>query len=70
MEVESKIEDKKIELARREDFNFEDIFRIFEVDEKGYIEPKDLKKGLKLLVPFIMLLANDFQIKKVQNINK
>ena len=49
MEVESKIEDMKIELARREDFNFEDIFRIFEVDGKGYIEPEDLKQGLKLL---------------------
>ena len=49
MEVESKIEDLKIELARRNDFNFEDIFRIFEVDGKGYIEPEDLKQGLKLL---------------------
>ena len=49
MEVESQIEDLKIELARRDDFNFEDIFRIFEVDGKGYIEPEDLKQGLKLL---------------------
>ena len=59
MEVESKIEDMKIELARREDFNFEDIFRIFEVDEKGYIEPEDLKQGLKLLG----LDPSDFDIK-------
>jgi len=49
MEVESRIEDMKIDLARREDFNFEDIFRMFEVDGKGYIEPDDLKEGLKLL---------------------
>ena len=49
MEVESKIEDLKIELARRDDFNFEDLFRIFEVDGKGYIEPEDLMQGLKLL---------------------
>ena len=49
MEVESRIEDLKIDLARREDFNFEDIFRMFEVDGKGYIEPDDLKEGLKLL---------------------
>ena len=38
MVKESQIEDLKIELARREDFNFEDIFRIFEVDGKGYIK--------------------------------
>ena len=49
MEVESKIEDMKIDLAQKADFNFEDIFRIFEVDGKGYIEPEDLKQGLKLL---------------------
>ena len=59
MEVESKIEDMKIELARRDDFNFEDIFRIFEVDGKGYIEPEDLKQGLKLLG----LNPSDFDIK-------
>ena len=59
MEVESRIEDMKIELARRDDFNFEDIFRIFEVEGKGYIEPEDLKQGLKLLG----LNPSDFDIK-------
>ena len=59
MEVESNIEEMKIELARRDDFNFEDIFRIFEVDGKGYIEPEDLKQGLKLLG----LSPSDFDIK-------
>ena len=49
MEIESKIEDMKIDLAQFPDFNFEDIFRIFEVDGKGYIEPEDLKQGLRLL---------------------
>ena len=59
MEIESKIEDMKIDLARRDDFNFEDIFRIFEVDEKEYIEPEELKQGLKLLG----LNPTDFDIK-------
>jgi len=59
MNVEGTIEDFKIELARREDFNFEDLFRIFEVDGKGYIEPEDLKQGLKLLG----LDPSDFDIK-------
>ena len=59
MEVESKIEDMKIDLAQKADFNFEDIFRIFEVDGKGYIEPEDLKQGLKLLG----LNPSDFDIK-------
>ena len=49
MEVESKIEDMKIHLAQKADFNFEDIFRMFEADGKGYIEAEDLKQGLKLL---------------------
>ena len=49
MEIETKIEEKKIELAQKEDFNFEDIFRIFEIDGKAYIDPEDLKQGLKLL---------------------
>ena len=59
MEVESKIEEMKIDLARRDDFNFEDIFRLFEVDEKEYIEPEELKQGLKLLG----LNPTDFDIK-------
>ena len=59
MEIESKIEDMKIDLARKPDFNFEDIFRIFEADGKGYIEPEDLKQGLKLLG----LNPTDFDIK-------
>ena len=59
MEVESKIEDMKIDLARKPDFNFEDIFRIFEADGKGYIEPEDLKQGLRLLG----LNPTDFDIK-------
>ena len=59
MEVESKIEDMKIDLAKKQDFNFEDIFRIFEVDGKGYIEPEDLKNGLKV----IGLNISDYEIK-------
>jgi Ca2+-binding EF-hand superfamily protein len=59
MEVESKIEDMKIDLARKPDFNFEDIFRVFEADGKGYIEPEDLKQGLRLLG----LNPTDFDIK-------
>ena len=59
MEIESKIEDMKIDLARKPDFNFEDIFRIFEADGKGYIEPEDLKQGLRLLG----LNPTDFDIK-------
>ena len=59
MEVESKIEDMKIDLARKPDFNFEDIFRIFEADGKGYIESEDLKQGLRLLG----LNPTDFDIK-------
>ena len=46
MQVESQIEDAKIILGKNPDFNCEDAFRLFESNEKGYLEKYDIKNGL------------------------
>lgn len=52
MTSEMKIEQSKIGLALRADFNVEDAFRIFEVNGRGYITESDLKYGLSQLDVF------------------
>ena len=46
MDAEKRIEDSKMELAMRDDFNCEDAFRIFEKNNKGFLTNEDLKNGL------------------------
>ena len=74
MDVESKIEDAKINLAFNPDFNCEDAFRLFETDDKGYLDENDLKNGLNLIGVFptdqeIRLLMKRFDLQKRGNIN-
>ena len=38
MVIETDIEDAKIELAKNQDFNAEDAFKLFESNDKGYLE--------------------------------
>jgi len=45
MLLESKIEQLKIDLSLRSDFNWEQIFRIFELEGRGYLEKEDLISG-------------------------
>ena len=45
---ENKIENLKIELAKINDFNIEDIFRIFEKNGRGYLDKDDIKYGLSV----------------------
>ena len=49
MEAEKEIEEIKIELAKREDFNCEDAFKIFDKENNGYLTKDDFKYGLYLL---------------------
>ena len=49
MIAESQIEEAKIELAKKEDFNCADAFKIFVKDNYDYITKNDLKYGLFLL---------------------
>ena len=46
MDLESKIENLKIELSLRCDFNWEEIFRIFELEGRGFLSREDLAIGL------------------------
>lgn len=48
MFVESQLEREKMNLSQNEDFNIEDVFRIFEHENKEYITNDELKRGLKL----------------------
>ena len=74
MDAESQIEDAKISLSLNPDFNCEDAFRIFEENEKGYLNENDLKCGLNLLGlnptnQEIRLLMKRFDLQKSGGIN-
>ena len=74
MEIESKIEDAKINLALKPDFNCEDAFRLFETNDKGFLDENDIKNGLNLIgvnpTDFeIKLLMKRFDLQKNGNIN-
>ena len=49
MEVESQIEGAKISLAKNPDFNSEDAFKLFELNDKEYLDINDIKEGLNLI---------------------
>ena len=49
MAVESQVEDAKISLAMNPDFNCEDAFKLFESNNKDYLDINDIKAGLNLI---------------------
>ena len=59
--AEKRIEDSKIELAKREDFNCEDAFRIFDIHNKNCLTNEDMKKGLSILD----IYASDLDIRNL-----
>ena len=74
MQVETELEQEKINLALYPDFNCEDAFRIFEKNGRGFITKDDLKYGLYLLGininDFIVnLLFKRFDLQKLDEIN-
>ena len=74
MEIEGDIERAKIDLSLNPDFNVEDCFRIFELDERGYLDKDDLKYGLNLLNVYpsqheLSLLMKRFDLQKQGGIN-
>ena len=69
MSFESEIEKIKIKLALNPDFNCEDAFRIFESNERGFLDLEDLKYGLNLIDIYptnqeLRLLMKRFDLKK------
>ena len=65
IEIESNIEEAKINLLMRSDFNVEDAFRIFENPENENISFSDLQKGLKQLGIFASLKEIKLLMKRV-----
>ena len=70
MEIESEIEQVKIDLSSNQDFNCEDAFRIFELDGRGSLDKEDLKYGLNLLNIYpsdleLRLLIKRFDLQKI-----
>ena len=49
---ERDIDQAKIDLTNRPDFNLFDAFRIFDIDNRGYVLSSDLKYGLNDLGVF------------------
>ena len=69
MKQENKIENLKIELSLRADFNWEEVFRIFELEGRGFLSKDDLKKGFNKFELYpkdidISLLLKRYDLKK------
>ena len=69
MEIESKIEDAKILLALNSDFNCEDAFRLFESNNRGFLNKDDIQNGLNEIGIFptgkkLRLLIKRFDLQK------
>ena len=74
MDGEKEIEQYKVDLAIKKDFNCEDIFRLFEYKGRGFISPEDLKYGLSLLdikvdEKMVNILMKRFDLMKKNQIN-
>ena len=71
--IESKIEKAKIDLSLKNDFNVEDAFKIFEMDDRRFISDSDLIYGLKSFEIYpsnkdIQLMKRRVNVKKTENI--
>ena len=69
MKHESKIENLKIELSLRCDFNWEKVFRLFELEGRGFLTKEDLKIGFNKFNLYpkdidISLLLKRYDLKK------
>ena len=71
--IESKIEKAKIDLSLKSDFNVEDAFKIFEMDDRKFISDSDLIYGLNAFEIYpsnkdIQLMKRRVNVKKTENI--
>ena len=69
MKQENKIENLKIELSLRSDFNWEEVFRIFELEGRGFLLKEDIIKGFNKFEIYpkdidILLLLKRYDLKK------
>lgn len=52
LELERRLERIKIDLSLRTDYNLIDAFRLFDNEGKGWINPQEVKEGLKIFNVF------------------
>lgn len=74
MTAESRIEQQKIDLAMKTDFNVEDAFRTFEYNGRGFLTESDLISGLNRLELYpssfeAKLLMKRFDLQKVGSLS-
>lgn len=61
---EKELENAKIQLVSRADFNFYDAFRIFDIDSRGVVSISDLKSGLSEIGVFPSMDDLELYIKR------
>lgn len=64
---ERKIERIKTELSLKSDFNIEDLFRVFELDGRGYLTESDIKYGLNALDLYPLSAEVNILLKRFDN---
>jgi hypothetical protein len=70
LSVEAEYERSKCDLVLRSDFNVEDVFRIFELDGRGYLTDLDLKFGLNSLDIFPTSEEIALLLRRFDNLNE
>jgi len=63
------LENAKISLVNRADFNLFDAFRVFDVDSRGYITVTDLKDGLNNIGVFPSYEEMELYVKRYDKDN-
>jgi Ca2+-binding EF-hand superfamily protein len=61
---EKELEEAKIQLVSKADFNFFDAFRIFDIDSRGVISISDLKSGLSEIGIFTSIEDLELYVKR------
>jgi Ca2+-binding EF-hand superfamily protein len=67
--LEKDLENAKISLISRPDFNLFDAFRIFDIDSRGYITLSDLKAGLNDISVFPTIDELELYVKRYDKNN-
>ena len=62
--LEKELEQAKVSLVQRADFNLYDAFRVFDIDARGYITYSDLKSGLNEIGIFPTVEEIELYIKR------
>lgn len=67
---EKRTERLKTELTLKSDFNVEDLFRVFELDSRGYLTESDIKYGLNALDVYVNAAEINLLLKRFDTKNE